>query len=101
MADDKPNYDLYEHLWTMALNGLKADKAAEWAAAHMGVTKVRIDAELTKGRADSFYMVAKGMQKAFDTEAKYRSQMAKHEARLAQLNEHPAFREMARNAPAN
>lgn len=99
---EPPNYDGYEHLVLLALNGLKAEKAAEWAQAHMNITKIRIDAELTKGRADAFYQVARGFQKAFDAEAKHRIQTAKHDARVAQLHEHPAFRNMARNgATAN
>jgi hypothetical protein len=95
--NEKPNYDGYEHLVALAINGLKSEKAAEWAAAHMNVTKVRIDAELSKGRADAFFLVAKGLQKAFDIEAKYHAQMSKHNAKVAQLHEHPAFREMNRN----
>ena len=97
MDDNKPNYDGYEHLMKLAVDGLKAEKAADWARAHMDVSKIRIDAQLTKGRADAFYMVANGMKKAFDAEAKYRAEMAKHEAREALLNQHPAFREMPRH----
>jgi hypothetical protein len=94
--DNKPNYDGYEHLVALALSGLKAEKAAEWAQAHMNVSKIKIDAQLTKGRADAFYMVANGLKKAFDCEAKHRIEMAKHEARVAQMQEHPAFRDMPR-----
>ena len=88
---ETPNYDGYEHLLTLALAGLKADKAAERTAAHMAVTRIRIDADLRKGRADSFALVARGLQKAFDVEAKHRAEIQKHEAREARLREYPAY----------
>jgi hypothetical protein len=92
---DPPNYDGYEHLLTLALNGLKAEKAAEWATAHMAVSRIRIDADLQKGRSDAFALVARGLQKAFDVEAKHRSAMSKHEAREMQMSAHPAYRDRA------
>jgi hypothetical protein len=92
---DPPNYDGYEHLLQLALNGLKSDKMAEWATAHMAVSRIRIDADLQKGRSDAFALVARGLQKAFDVEAKHRSAMSKHEAREMQMSAHPAYRDRA------